>query len=307
MREDPVWPEGPMADNDIIYSERPTLRKPILIVAFEGWNDAAEAATSAVEHLQEIWDATSFATLDPEEFYDFTEVRPTVRMVGQNQRQIDWPTNEFFYHRSPEHEQDFILLLGVEPSLKWRRFTEAIIKVAREAGVTTYVSLGALLSDVPHGREARVTVSATDPKLRERIGRVRGGSRYEGPTGIVGVLHDAFTKAGIVGASMWGHAPHYLSASPNPVVTLGILRRLAEIFELELDLQELEGEATTFVSQVNEAVSRDPEASSYIHQLESQSDEDEDDDVEPTPRHPSTGKSLIEDVEDFLRKRFDKD
>jgi len=296
-----------MADNDIIYSERPTLRKPILIVAFEGWNDAAEAATSAVEHLQEIWDATSFATIDPEEFYDFTEVRPTVRIVGENQRQIDWPMNEFFYHRSPEHDQDFILLLGVEPSLKWRRFTQAVIGVAREFGVTTFVSIGALLSDVPHGREARVTVSATDPKLRERIGRVRSGSRYEGPTGIVGLLHDAFTKEGIAGASMWGHAPHYLSASPNPVVTLGILRRVAEIFELELDLQELEGEATTFVSQVNEAVSRDPEASSYIHQLETQSDEDEEDDTEPTPHQPSTGKSLIEDVEDFLRRRFDKD
>jgi proteasome assembly chaperone (PAC2) family protein len=306
MREDPAWPEEPMSDQDVRYSERPTLRKPILIAAFEGWNDAAEAATSAVEHLQEIWDATSFATIDPEEFYDFTEVRPTVRMTGQNQRRIDWPTNEFFYHRAPDRDQDFILLLGVEPSLKWRRFTETIIGVARELGATSFVSLGALLSDVPHGRDARVTVSATDPKLRERIGRVRT-SRYEGPTGIVGVLHDAFTKAGITGASMWGHAPHYLSASPNPVVTLGILRRVSEIFELELDLHELEGEAATFVSQVNEAVSRDPEASSYIHQLEAQNEEEDDDDSEPTPRHPSTGKSLIEDVEDFLRRRFQKD
>lgn len=295
-----------MAEQDIRYSERPTLRKPILIVAFEGWNDAAEAATSAIEHLQEIWDATSFATIDPEEFYDFTEVRPTVRMVGQGQREIDWPTNEFFYYRSPDRDQDFILLLGVEPSLKWRRFTEAILGLAREFGVSTYVSLGALLSDVPHGREARVTVSTTDAKLRQKVGRVRS-SRYEGPTGIVGILQDAFSKAGIPVASMWGHAPHYLSASPNPVVTLGILRRVGEIFELELDLNELEGEATTFVSQVNEAVSRDPEASSYIHQLESQSEDDEDDDIEPTPRQPSTGKSLIEDVEDFLRRRFDKD
>jgi len=183
MREDPAWPEGPMAEHDIIYSERPTLRKPILIVAFEGWNDAAEAATSAVEHLQEIWDATSFATIDPEEFYDFTEVRPNVRIVGQNQRQIDWPMNEFFYHHAPDHDQDFILLLGVEPSLKWRRFTEAVLGVAREFGVTTYVSLGALLSDVPHGREARVTVSATDPKLREKIGRVRTGSPTRGRRG----------------------------------------------------------------------------------------------------------------------------
>jgi proteasome assembly chaperone (PAC2) family protein len=296
-----------MSEHDVSYSERPTLRKPILIAAFEGWNDAAEAATSAIEHLQDMWDATSFATIDPEEFYDFTEVRPTVRMGESDKREIDWPTNEFFYHQDLDREHDFILLLGVEPSLKWRRFTEAIIGVAREFGVTSFISLGALLSDVPHGRQARVTASATDPKLRERIGRSRA-SRYEGPTGIVGILQDAFGKAEIPGASLWGHAPHYLSASPNPVVTLGILRRLDEIFDLELDLSELEGESTTFVSQVNEAVSRDPEASSYIHQLESQNeDEDEDEEPEPFPRQANSGKSLIEDVEDFLRRRWDKD
>ena len=296
-----------MSEHDVLYSERPTLRKPILIAAFEGWNDAAEAATSAVEHLQEMWDAKSFATIDPEEFYNFTEVRPTVHMGEADKRQIDWPTNEFFYHRDPARDHDFILLLGVEPSLKWRRFTEAIISVAREFGVTSFISLGALLSDVPHGRQARVTASTTDPKLRERIGRSRP-SRYEGPTGIVGILHDACGKANIPGASLWGHAPHYLSASPNPVVTLGILRRMDEIFDLALDLSELEGESTSFVSQVNEAVSRDPEASSYIHQLEAQSeDEDEDDEPEPFPRQANSGKSLIEDVEDFLRRRWDKD
>lgn len=298
-----------MAEHDVIYSERPTLRKPILIAAFEGWNDAAEAATSAVEHLQEMWEAKSFATIDPEEFYDFTEVRPTVRMGQGNQRIIDWPMNEFFYHSDPDRDQDFILLLGVEPSLKWRRFTEAITGLAREFGVTSFISVGALLSDVPHGRQARVTVSATDPKLREIVGRSRP-SRYEGPTGIVGILHDAFGKADVPGASLWGHAPHYLSASPNPVVTLGILRRIDEIFNLDLDLSDLEGESATFVSQVNEAVSRDPEASSYIHQLETQNeddDEEKDDEPEPFPRQANTGKSLIEDVEDFLRRRFDKD
>lgn len=295
-----------MSDKDIVYSERPTLRKPILIAAFEGWNDAAEAATSAIEHLQEIWDAKSFATVDPEEFYDFTEVRPTVRLAEENKREIDWPMNEFFYFQDDDREHDFILLLGVEPSLKWRRFTEGIVGVAKEFGVTSYISLGALLSDVPHGRQARVMVSATDPELRERVGRSRP-SRYEGPTGIVGVLQDAFAKAGILGASLWGHAPHYLSASPNPVVTLGILRRLDEIFDLRLDLNELETEATTFVSQVNEAVSRDPEASSYINQLETQSEDEDDEEPEPHPRQTNTGKSLIEDVEDFLRRRFDKD
>ena len=293
----------------ITFSERPELRDPIMLVAFEGWNDAAEAASSAVQHLRKAWEATRFATIDPEEFYDFAETRPMVRLVNRTERQIDWPANEFFYHRDPAGPRDYVLLLGVEPQLKWRTFTRLLLDTARGLGVTSLISVGALLADVPHARPARVSVSATDPALRARLGdEISRGSRYQGPTGIVGVLQDACAKAGIHGASLWGHAPHYLSASPNPQVTLGILHRLDTLLGLGLDLHELEEEAETFIAQVNEAVAQDPEASSYISMLEAHEDDDSDDDEDEgetfrRPRGGSGGQDLIQDVEEFLRRR----
>jgi len=298
---------GRVSSPHIEFSERPTLRNPIMIAAFEGWNDAAEAASGALEFLQEAWDAPRFATIDPEEFYDFTEVRPHVRMVGRTKREFDWPANEFFYHRDPDRARDIILLVGVEPQLKWRTFTSLILDVAREFGVTTFVSLGALLADVPHARPSRVSVSATDEALRARLGMGERPSRYEGPTGIVGVLQDACARAGLRGASLWGHAPHYLSASPNPQVTLGILERLDQVLDLGLDLRELRTEAENFVAQVNEAVSQDPEATSYIRMLEAQDEDDDEDDDDAErfrrPRGGGSGKGLIQDVEEFLRNR----
>lgn len=294
---------------DLIFHERPHLRQPIMLVAFEGWNDAAEGATSAIEFLQDTWDAPTFVEIDPEEFYDFTEVRPEVRQVDRLRRVIDWPANEFSYHRVPERERDIILLRGVEPSLKWRRFTTAILDVIREFNVTTLITVGALLADVPHAKQARVSVTATDAELRARLGRqTPRGSRYEGPTGITGILSEACAKAGIEGATLWGHAPHYLSASPNPMVTLGILRRLDDLLELGLDVQELVVEAEAFVAQVNEAVAHDPEATSYINSLETQDDEEEEEDEGESSRRPrDTGKGLIQDVEDFLRRRRSTD
>ncbi len=294
------------------WSTRPTLRNPIMIAAFEGWNDAAEAATAALTFLRDSWHAQRFATIDPEEFYDFTETRPMVKLVRGVQRRIDWPANEFYYHADPARARDFVLLSAVEPQLKWRTFTRLVLGLALDLGVTTIVTLGALLADVPHGRPARVSVTATDEALRQRLGEQGArGSRYEGPTGIVGVLQDACGRAGIPGASLWGHAPHYLSASPNPQVELGILRRLDGLLDLELDLSELVDEAENFIAQVNEAVSRDPEATSYVRQLEAQDDEEDDEEEEDAeshrrPRGPagaSGGGGLIQDVEDFLRRR----
>lgn len=300
---------NPVPNPDLIFHERPHLRQPIMLVAFEGWNDAAEGATSAIEFLQDTWDAPTFVEIDPEEFYDFTEVRPEVRQVDRLRRVIDWPANEFSYHRVPERERDIILLRGVEPSLKWRRFTTAILDVIREFNVTTLITVGALLADVPHAKQARVSVTATDAELRARLGRqTPRGSRYEGPTGITGILSEACAKAGIEGATLWGHAPHYLSASPNPMVTLGILRRLDDLLELGLDVQELVVEAEAFVAQVNEAVAHDPEATSYINSLETQDDEEEEEDEGESSRRPrDTGKGLIQDVEDFLRRRRSTD
>ncbi len=296
---------SPSPNGDLIISERPKLRRPIMLVAFEGWNDAAEGASSALEFLQDTWDTVPFAEIDAEEFYDFTEVRPMVRVDDNNERKIDWPANEFSYYRDPVRGQDFILFLGIEPSLKWKRFTRAMLDIIREFEVGTLITVGALLADVPHARPSRVNVTATDEQLRARLGhQAARGSRYEGPTGIVGILTDACAKEGINGASFWGHAPHYLSASPNPMVTLGILRRLDEILELGLDLQELETEAETFVAQVNEAVAHDPEATSYINSLETQDEEDEDEEEgESSRRQRNTGMGLIQDVEEFLRRR----
>lgn len=290
----------------ITYDARPVLRNPILIAAFEGWNDAAEAASAALEYLQETWDAPRLAAIDPEEFYDFTETRPTVRLAEGGRRELDWPDTEFFYHVDPARSRDLILLAGVEPQLHWRTYSRVILDVAIDFGVSSFVTLGALLAEVPHARPSRVTVSATDEALRRRLGSAGArGSRYEGPTGILSVLQDVCSRAGIAGASLWGHAPHYLSASPNPQVTLGILRRLDGLLDLHLDLHELSDEAEAFVAQVNEAVSHDPEATSYIHMLEAQDEEDDEaetDTFHPPSRGPSTG-GLIQDVEEFLRRR----
>lgn len=307
-------PQGtnPSPNQDVTILERPTLRQPILLAAFEGWNDAAEGATAALEFLRENWDATEFASIEAEEFYDFTEVRPMVRLNDNRQRRIEWPTNTFAYYNNPKGDRDFIIFIGVEPSLKWRRFTNAFLSVAHDFKVSSLITVGALLSDVPHGRPARVNVTATDPRLQQQLGRsATRPSRYEGPTGITGVISDAASQAGMVGASCWGQAPHYLSASPNPMVTLSILRRLDSLLDLDLNLSEMEGEAEAFVAQVNEAVAQDPEATSYINSLESQGDEDDDDDddddPEPFRRHRNTGQGLIQDVEDFLRRRRTND
>jgi proteasome assembly chaperone (PAC2) family protein len=290
----------------ITYDARPVLRNPILIAAFEGWNDAAEAASSALEYLQETWDAPRLAAIDPEEFYDFTETRPTVRLAEGGGRELDWPDTEFFYHVDPARSRDLILLAGVEPQLHWRTYSRVVLDVAIDFGVSTFITLGALLAEVPHARPSRVTVSATDEALRRRLGQTAArGSRYEGPTGILSVLQDTCSRAGIAGASLWGHAPHYLSASPNPQVTLAILRRLDSLLDLRLDLHELADEAESFVAQVNEAVSHDPEATSYLHMLEAQDEEDDEaetDSFHPPSRGPSTG-GLIQDVEEFLRRR----
>ncbi|HEU5330417.1 MAG: PAC2 family protein [Thermomicrobiales bacterium] len=289
---------------DVTFSARPALRDPIMIVAFEGWGDAAEAATATIEFLRDAWDAERFATIDPEEFYDFTETRPMVRLVNRYERAIDWPVNEFLSASDPARDRDVVLLLGIEPNLKWRRFTNQVVGIARELGVTTLICIGALLADVPHARPARVSVTATDETLRARLGQdANRPSRYEGPTGIMSVIQDAFTKAGIRGASIWGHAPHYLSAAPNPNVTLGILRRLETLLNLTFDLAELQEESESFIAQVNEAVAQDPEATSYIHQLETQSDEDEDEEPETFRPPHTTGKGLIHDVEEYLRRR----
>lgn len=288
----------------------PPLRSPIMIAAFAGWNDAAEVATGVVNHLVTTWSAQAFASIDPEEFYDFTQTRPQVRMVSPYERRIEWPANTFYAHVNPHGERDFVLLVGVEPQLRWRAFTTAILDLAQRCGVTSLVCIGGLLAEVTHSRPARVSGSGTTPEL---LARVRGigveGSRYEGPTGIVGVLQDAARRIRLPSASLWGQVPHYLSATPNPQVLLALLQRLDQLLDLGLDLGPQELEARRFAVQVDAALTRDPDAASYVRRLEEQERQEDEramSDHEGGEGLPS-GEVVVRELEDFLRRRRTQD
>lgn len=281
----------------------PELRDPVLIAAFLGWNDAAQAATGAVQHLITHYRGQKFAEVDPEEFFDFTEARPRVILVEGGQRRLIWPANEFYYHASPTLPHDLIFLLGIEPHLKWRTFTSALVDVARQCGVTTVLMLGALVADVPHTRPVRLSGSSNDPALRERLRALRvTASRYEGPTGIVGALSDACTRASLPAASMWGNVPHYISATANPKVMHALLERLDSLLSLGIDLAPLARAAQQFDIQVNEAVRRTPAVASYVRELERRFNV-EGEEVEPPPSELPSAEALIQDLEQFLRRR----
>src|SRR5919199_1242406 len=202
-----------MAD-ELRISERPDLRHPVLVTAFRGWNDGGQGASLAAGYLAKVWQASRFADIDPEEFYDFQVARPHVSLVEGVTRRLDWPDNAFYHAAIPGLERDAVLLLGIEPNTRWRRFTQLIVGLSEELGIELVVSLGSLLADVPHTRPSPVTGSATDEKLIEQYGLQ--GSRYEGPTGIVGVLHDACRRAGLASVSLWAAVPHYVSLAPSP-------------------------------------------------------------------------------------------
>ena len=285
--------------------EIPPLREPALIAAFAGWNDAAESATTAVQVLIQEWSAKRFAGIDPEEFYVFTETRPRVRIVGASHRQIDWPANEFHHLRTPDSPRDYVVLVGIEPQLRWKSFTGAILGVVKELDVKLLVTLGGLLADVPHTRPPRLTGSATDSALQRRLrGLHVGGSRYEGPTGILGVLGTAAREQGLASASVWGNVPHYISTSSNPRVSLAMLRQLGRLLDLELDLAELAGQADSFDAQVSEIVSRNSEVAEYVRQLEQREGGPSEEGSPPTPpvELPSSDL-LIKELEEFLKRR----
>ncbi|MGH9004065.1 MAG: PAC2 family protein, partial [Acidimicrobiia bacterium] len=209
------------------WQDRPTLRRPVMVAAFEGWNDAADAASGALTWLRSRWRAQRMATIEPEEFFDFQVSRPQVSLVDGVTRQITWPANDVFSAHIEEVGRDMVLLSGVEPNLRWKTFCDTVLDVARETGCEMVVTLGALLADVPHTRPIRLTGTAADPELIERLGLSH--SRYEGPTGIVGVLHDACRGAGFPSVSLWAPVPHYVASPPNPKATRALIERLAEL------------------------------------------------------------------------------
>jgi proteasome assembly chaperone (PAC2) family protein len=242
----------------------------VLVAAFRGWNDGAQGASLAASFLAQAWQARRFADLDPEEFFDFQAVRPHVALEGGITRRISWPETVFYHAAVPDEDRDAVLVLGFEPNLRWRTFTGEIVGLARELGVELVVTLGALLADVPHTRPAPVTGSATDPKLVEELGLA--ASRYEGPTGIVGVLHDACREAGVPSASLWAAVPHYASLAASPKAALALCTRLANLLDTSLDLGDLERAADAYEQQVSEAVASDEDTEAYVRELERRRD-----------------------------------
>ncbi len=287
-----------MAD-ELRISERPTLERPVLITAFRGWNDGGQGASLAGGYLARAWDATRFADIDPEGFFDFQATRPQVSLVDGLTRQIDWPENAFYYTRVPGTERDAVLLLGVEPNLRWRTFSDLVVGLATELQVELAVTMGSLLADVPHTRPSPVTASASDPHLIEALDLQP--SRYEGPTGIVGVLHDACRRAGIASVSIWAAVPHYVSLAPSPRAALALCDKLGELLTAEMDTTELQEAADQYAEQVTEAVSTDAETQAYVEELEQRTDAIES--VEDLP----SGDSLAAELTEYLRERDEED
>ena len=281
-------------------ADPPELRSPVLVAAFAGWNDAASAATTALESVAISLGAERVAEIDPEGFYDFQVTRPTIRMADGEAREVDWPANNIFAAVAPHAERDIVLVNGIEPNLRWRTFAGAVLEAADRFDVEMVVTLGALLADVPHTLSVPITGLASDPELVERLSLSR--SSYEGPTGIVGILHDACRRRGMTSASLWAAVPHYVAAVPNPKAALALLRRLEGFTGIAIEASELEDAMGRFETQVDRAVASNPEIEDLVRRLESeQADEEE----IPEDEVPS-GDSIARDFQRFLRQRADE-
>lgn len=310
----------------VSWKAQPSLRRPVLVAAFSGWNDAADAATDAVRWLASTSNAREFAMLDAEEYLDFQAARPTVELVDGVVREIEFPSLTFSAGTPPGAGRDLVLLLGVEPNLHWRAFCDDVLTVARTTGCEMIVTTGALLGDVPHSRPVHCTGSATDEVLAARLGMQR--SQYEGPTGIVGVLHDAVRRAGFASASIWAPVPHYVATPPNPKSTRALLDRLQQLLDLDLDLTELDIASSAWERSVAEVVRGDADVAAYVERLEARYDaaasepwiEDDEDEHDERDEHDSddeddddwfdedelpSGDSLAADFERYLREQGD--
>ena len=270
----------------------------MLVVSFKGWNDAGESASAATGFLLEQFGGEQIAHIDPEEFYDFTAVRPNVTLSEGLSRDIEWPENSL--HAAPIQgaERDLVILQGIEPSLRWKSFCALILEAARELGVEMVITLGALLADVPHTRPVPITGLASDEGLVERLGYER--STYEGPTGIVGVLHHICAEQNIPSASLWASVPHYVAAAPNPKAALSLIRSFEGIAQIAVDATALEESSEDYERQVNAAVATDPDVKAFVERLEQTLDETQED-IEPE-RLPSAD-SIARDFQRFLKQR----
>ena len=281
--------------SELIVSSRPELRRPVLIAAFRGWNDGGQGATLGAGYLARQWGAEAFAEIDPENFYDFQAVRPNVSLEDGLTRKLEWPANTFLHGPISDLDRDAVVLLGVEPNLRWKTYSQLVLDLAEELRVELVVTLGSLLADVPHTRPAPVSAAASDPALVEELGVEP--SPYEGPTGILGVLLDACRRAGIPSVSLWAAVPHYVSLAPSPRAALALCRRLGELVGTDIDLAELEQAAEEYNEQVTEAVASDAETAAYVEELERRVDL-----MEAAEELPS-GESLAAELTRFLRER----
>lgn len=274
--------------------DQPTSSAPVMIVAFEGWNDAGDAASTAVEHLQLVWDAQPLGEVNPDDYYDFQVTRPTVHMVDGVTRRVEWPTTTLTTCRPEGLEQDLILVQGPEPNFRWRAFCTELLAHAERLGVSTVVTLGALLADTAHTRPIPVTGSAYDADSAERHGLAH--SKYEGPTGITGIFQNACVQAGVPAISIWAAVPHYVSQPPSPKATLALLRKLEDVLEVEIPMGTLPEQAEEWQQTVSELAEEDEEVREYVRTLE----EREDAEIELTEM---TGERIAADFERYLRRR----
>jgi proteasome assembly chaperone (PAC2) family protein len=285
--------------SELNVSLMPALRRPVLVAAFRGWNDGGQGASLAAGYLAKQWHGERFAEIDAENFYDFQATRPHVSLEDGLTRKLDWPENGFFHAEIPGTGRDAVILLGTEPNLRWRSFAQLVLGLARDLAVERVVTFGSLLADVPHTRPAPVTAAATDEALMEELGLEP--SRYEGPTGIVGVLLDACRNDGITSLSLWAAVPHYVSLAPSPRAALALVRRFGELMSIDIDLRELEQAANEYSEQVTEAVSADADTAAYVEELERRVDMLSAEDELPS------GDSLAAELTRFLRERDEQD
>ncbi|HEX2016040.1 MAG TPA: PAC2 family protein [Solirubrobacteraceae bacterium] len=283
----------------LIWERRPDgLRAPALVCAFKGWNDAGDAASAAVSFVGSALGATRFARIDPEDFYDFQATRPRIRLTDGLTREITWPSVDIYEARVPRAPRDLILLEGPEPSMRWRTFCRLIVDLAEALGTQMVVTLGALLADVPHSRPVSITGLSSDTALVARLGLTPG--TYEGPTGVVGVLHAACAEAGLPSASLWASVPHYVAAAPNPKAALALVRKLEGLVGVSVDATELESASADYERQVTLAVQSDPDVQAFVERLERTAESAQED---IAPEELPSGDLIAREFQRFLRQR----
>jgi proteasome assembly chaperone (PAC2) family protein len=281
---------------EIEFDGWPELTDAVLVAAFEGWNDAGDAATGSIEHLELVWDSQPLMAIDPDEYYDFQVNRPTVSMVDGVTRRVSWPTTRLSVCRPPGAAFDLVLVRGIEPNMRWRAFCDELLDVIRALDVRVVVTLGALLSDTPHTRPTSVTGTSYDQASAVKYGLEK--SRYEGPTGIVGVLQDACVAAGIPAISFWAGVPHYVSQPPNPKATIALLHSVEEVLDVPVPLAELPQQADEWQKLVDEMAAEDDEVTEYIRNLEQRDDE-----IDRGEMGATSGDAIAREFERYLRRR----